>query len=515
MELFIREKYEHKRYITVENGGLGGQGPNRGGFNNPPASIQAPRQMGSLGTRPIQSSYSIGNQTMQSSSTRFSGFGNASSVQSTIRATPKQLHTSFGRTTQSGFGGSSNDNSTSQLQGAMRRASTLREIMNMGFSTDIAARAVEASNGDLKRALDWVLEQDDQTQTGTKGNQTAQVKTSIPDLLSDVSIAPTMNAPANPKSETTLLNGSKTASQPTKTDDAFADFADFGDFESALPAASSKVTEASSQINSTPGAGFPSGDALRKLYEQGPKPQAPQPGLTPSAIATKIQSPLRQALAQRPVPNISPLRKPMGTPMNTSPSKPWPGLQEKPDFNLTSAPNKSSSLPSSAINKPLTPITMQSQLPPTKSTMSALVASQNALVSNSGAPKNASSLSPSPPPPPPEETAIVETSAVPPPTAPPPVNANDPAESEQKELKDASPAEDQQAVETTEDSTPEDHIEDDKKVDDEDPFAALSMMALSSAKSDINNKPAKTPIVGVSSKLQKPVANTNLDELLG
>lgn len=240
MEGFIRDKYEAKRYITVENGGLGGALPGRFGASSAFSSSNT------LGPRPTQQPVmprrydDVGRST--SSMSYASRFQSNGSHPPPPRALPQS-------------------DPKSHLD-AVTRATTLRELVKMGFSTQLSLRAVEAASGDLQRAVDWLLQ---------------DVAKDAPSK-SAPALAPTRPSTTSKPVAADLLDFSDTPGNPPATKastvktDTNSDFADFGDFERALPTASSVSTSA---IPSTQGSKSLS-SSLADLYKQ-KRPAVPPP----------------------------------------------------------------------------------------------------------------------------------------------------------------------------------------------------------------------------------------------
>lgn len=127
---------------------------------------------------------------------------------------------------------------------AYQKASVVKAIMEMGFPATLAARAATVSDGDLQRAVDWVLQQKN-AQTDTPSQPPSKAERSLPDLLDFSGEAPSSasaNAPkrAVPKSvglESLMMssNPAQHAAASAEQADDDDDFADFGAFKSALP----------------------------------------------------------------------------------------------------------------------------------------------------------------------------------------------------------------------------------------------------------------------------------------
>lgn len=258
MEAFIRDKYENKRFITVENGGLGGAPSGRANIS--PALTSFP----TLGSRPVQYRNKplpydeVGRSSSSSYSARFAGNVAPPHPPSYPPKAPK-THID-----------------------AVASATTLRELVNMGFATQLALRAVEATSGDLQRAVDWLLQHD----SNNSASKSAPALTSSrPSAIPAKPVAADLldfTDDSGPKS-----SDLKKPSASKSTD--VPNFADFSDFETALPSTSSSV----GAMPSTQGSNSLS-RALADLYKQSrPAPPPPPPA---------SESPEVQAMSLSPVP---------------------------------------------------------------------------------------------------------------------------------------------------------------------------------------------------------------------
>ena len=93
----------------------------------------------------------------------------------------------------------------SKMQGSLRvnaiqRASTMKELINMGFSAEHDALAVEATEGDLQKIVDWVLKHRD---NGVRDNGVSYVQLPYQqpqqlDLLEFADAVPSLKVNAEP-----------------------------------------------------------------------------------------------------------------------------------------------------------------------------------------------------------------------------------------------------------------------------------------------------------------------------
>lgn len=404
MEAFIRDKYEHRRFITVENGGLGGQLPSRGSSMSTSTIRSSSFRNVTIGsTRPRQ------NVQLQSSNTPYDDPQSSSKNKNTYA-------NRFSNTTQ-------------QIQSSVKnpvvRASTLKELVNMGFSTDLSLRAVEASGGDLQRAIDWVLQHSSNSPPRPTSKQPKPKKEV--DLLDFSDPDPESNS-----------NHEQTSEPQSKVDD----LADFGEFESALPSTTNEASNTSSLSSS-----------LADLYKRPSYSSSSTPSnrhqiaqknmvSNPSAQATlKHQSNLGLAGIDLTVPNsASPSKAPLSPtpllfPTSTSDSR-----------DLVNTNNH---------------LTGDLRLQQTNGKQ------QQGLANNTNITERVPSLSSTPPPPPMQEEAIVATEGGPPPPSPPKPSSQDENRGTNVDVV-------QENSQSNKDSGK-------NQDEDEDPFAILSMMAMSSA----------------------------------
>lgn len=448
MERFIREKYEYRRFVKVEDGGLGGSVmPSRRAapLNSASHSLGMNR---ASGLQPYSSSSGRNVYDDFSSSKNNLKPGSMSSYARQFRNAGGGGYQSGGA---GGVGGKFNANRGLSPRSSfpsgratpMQRMSAVKEIMDMGFPAQLAARAVEAGDGDLQRAVEWVLQQNAPTSTTPLPSvQPVQVRAPEPpardlmDFGDPPPSAATNNASAPPANgaRSTASSGVMEATPPAVpqwvADD---DFADFGSFESALPASAAAPTS--------------------------PKPGAPQTG---TAFSSSLASLYTQAAT---VPVALPV------------TQPAPG----------SAPHSASAFPSV-----IAPQGTGSNLAAFygQSTASHSSPVQSPKFGGTQVAANLSSLpkSPAPPPLPVASEAVSSSDPLPPPpptSPPPPLDANgtqgDPLAGEDA-VKSPAPTVFQ------------------KK--DEDPFADLARVALSTAAS--SKKRISKPVDPVSPRPQAP-----------
>lgn len=476
METFIREKYEKKRYITVENGGLGGQPPAASSRRSP--YFPTGNALSSLHRDDPQSGGRYDDGATRRGTAMPLSYGDRFGPGASMNKAVRNVTNNAGRFNAGRMLGRPGN--------AFQRANTMKELLNMGFSTDLAARAVEASAGDLQKAVDWVLERNtlnnapdprpttlsqhpverDLLDFGTReAAPQSRVQSTIP--------AVARVAAAAPKSMATELLAPRsrvTASAPQAADSE--DFADFGAFESALPATTSDAPSISGSTVKGP-----LSNSIASLYAQSNK-------VTTNAVPSLSLSPKSKAV---PTTNVV-----SGVPRDR-----------------ISSPDKKSFSPVSKA-KPFLP-TSPSAIPrftwPTENNATAKrkvhappassVASSANNAANMGNPLAATMP---PPPPPMEEISIRNKDIIPPPPNSPPPSSPHPSKDEVSQP-NAAPqtngANNESKNETV--NPPTENVESNgmsKKVEDaeEDPFAALSMFALSSAKSKKKQPPPK-PIV--------------------
>lgn len=481
MERFIREKYETKRFITVENGGLGGSAPTRGSRRHsyqPNGSASRSASQATMGLRPMQGTDGYDDNSSRGRSSLPISYGDRFRP----GAPPWNGGIPYGSESQGRYNSGRGLGSLARPKNAIQRANTLKEIMNMGFPAQLAARAVEAGEGDLQRAVDWVLENSN-SQSTVLPQPAKPIREGVQrDLLDfgDPEPAPISHqqSPPNIVSTQSLVGPAAAKPSPFKTpENDFADFGDFGAFESALPAKtynSSTTSNPPSIMNANAGNGSLSG-AIASLYAQGPT-KGPTQTSQGSSQLTKIEP-----VSHRSNQFLSRSPK-MLSPQITS--RPFP---KSPSGKATPETIPSFSWPT--VNKPTSPIrgspTLNSKL-------------SRAAVHNVSGKESPSILSP-PPPPPMADLSIRNTQDVPPPppNCPPPakeslfVPPRTDAKTAPQPVTNVPPSEGGHG--TTE------SVENEAKKEaetEEDPFAALSMFALSSAtakKKSVENKPVSKP----------------------
>lgn len=260
MEKFIRDKYERKRFITVENGGLGGAESDRAprkaplpsnvGMNSTPQS--------SLGRRPVQmyQTYDEPGANVRKGAVPLS-YGGMFRSSAPPAPTPTWMSTRLSTGNYNAM--TESQANLSRPRNAIQRASTVREIMNMGFPAELAARAAEAAQGDLQRAVEWVLA------NSPDAHQPPASKPPQQDLLDfgEPTPAAMTNGVHGVDMNASTAKGSETATPPAAVREDFADFADFGAFESALPTV---IPAATVQTTSSRGAGISLSGSLAGLY---------------------------------------------------------------------------------------------------------------------------------------------------------------------------------------------------------------------------------------------------------
>lgn len=451
MEAFIRDKYEHRRFITVENGGLGGA----------EMRSSSSSALKSLGPRPKQA------------------------------APPRRPYDDVRLSSSSSYGASFNhsrshapqpsDLSKSSLRNPLARATTLKELVNMGFSTDLALRAVEASDGDLQRAVDWVVHNSGHAKTESSFQSVCSnpFETDLLDFSDDSVPNPsTMSCTTTPTTTLQLVAGGK---QPKPS--YVADFADFGDFESALPSVKTvqpenkPVASASNAIDK----GEHNGN-LADLYHK----------LAPSAITKKREN-LNSKLSNNSTQAGTSLQvvKSVSNALTekSSPEHPVGRLSPK------------AAVDSSKLGLPFIDL---------KDTSTRARIQRANPIMNNHVSKSNPKPTPGPPPPPPiQEAAIMTATGGPPPPSPP---ANKSQQMSEERTRGESMAVEPQV---SKEERPEKAF---REQGDEDPFAALSMMALSSAS---KKKPNPTiaseriPPKEVKIDATTTSSNGNVDDLLG
>lgn len=479
MEAFIRDKYERRRYITVENGGLGGEDPTSASR----VGSQGARRSG-LGPRPAQRS----TQTH-----RYDDGGRP--------AAPTSYAARFGGGAGGNAGlatGGGNKSRAMQATRALARAATVQELAKMGFATPLALRAVEASDGDLHRALDWLLRNagGDNSKTGAAPSSTSQppAKKLMPDLL-DFGAD---DFPASPPPQQQQQQQRTTAPPPPHV----SDFADFGDFESALPsppasaapAAAGVVAKAAAVTASTTSkqAQMPLRQALADFYK---------PGATPAARGTQPSAGRARPITTGLQPHAGgALRSPTSPGGVGAPSLPLRPTLSPTAFAYRTSPRSGGSAPGpvqmaqrkEATGMPTINLGELARAAKTQMKVKAVVkqASNGTangavnVLSASGAhvsqpqplpqPQSQSQPQSQPPPPPMQDAAMLPTSDGPSPPSPSKESAEQNGTAKEHGLADnAGKAREGEKEEESE--APEEPEE------EEDPFAALSMMALSSA----------------------------------
>ncbi|KAI0566523.1 Ubiquitin-associated protein [Gracilaria domingensis] len=498
MERFIRDKYENKRYITVENGGLGGQTVSRNR-----SSRLAPRSTpGSLGPRPAQSmpesrqaAYDSAPTVRKTGMSSISYGGRFSRPVKPMREPQRTV--AVGKPFTSSTGRSN----------AIQRASTLKQLLTMGFPQDVAVKAVEAGDGDLQRSLDWVLQQD-----GKSMNQARDAAPPRPlqkDLLDfDEPSAPTAPTAAPQRSvpkvmatesliSSTAKDSSAESNATPATNSGFADFADFGGFQQTLPSAVSPKGQSTSNLPSTTTPkNTPLTSSLANLYKKSP----PNPTTAPSHI-----SPFSQAVSPLQFPNSSVQAVSKTGAGDTHKNEDSLGLTTFESLSPQNLRLTGKTIPSMRLSEQKQPAGVQAPY------------------------KISSTNEPPPPPPPPEHMLFPGTLASQPPPPSPQLESNAKQTSATqnlggtcKEVQSDSPGSKTEAKEETpKNNSTEKEEEQGKKEEEVDPFAALSMMALSSATSAQKkrkaNKASSLPktLETSSPKGTEVVQNSiNLDELL-
>lgn len=515
MERFIRDKYEHRRYITEENGGLGGKiaGPNALSTNYSPY-----RGAGALGPRPSQSlpgnshlgsTYDglDGKRTVPKSSMSYSGrFGSGSRTTSTGATHGYQTRGTGGFNVSSMSNSMRSSAHKTRASNPMQRVMTLRELTNMGFSTQLALRAVEASSGELQAAVEWILQQKNTEERNAPSSLPRPVEPKpIQDLLDFGDPVPQASlpkqtavpAPRAASSEVLVAQQKSTAAN----EDDFADFADFGAFESALPAAK----PAQKLMSTAPTRTI---DKLATLYKQSPPRQPLQ-----SSGALQFSRIDRRGQQLSPTIRTTPSPKLLAQKASEVQAK----VPEE-DLGLTTFTSLAKNTIQLSKTKPL----QLNQITPNP--QSAL---PHTIPGNNPGPTGV----PGPPSPVHVTVARGVQGASPPAVSPPGpgFGANDIAtgarqkDSTSTALKgrEDSGGGDVAAVEKTANGGT---VEEEKE--EEDPFAALSMMALTSAKAAPKKGKAKPQTTNLSksteSKTPAPVAGApganseiNLDDLFG
>jgi hypothetical protein len=250
MERFIRDKYERLLFASEELSSR------------------------SAGSRPVtEASYREGRGSPYHGYERGSGatagyLGNHGSPDISHRMFVEHhgVHGSErGRLTTSGLGRRPAQSPVLGEISPYQRAETMKQILDMGFPPRVAARALEVSRGNLERAVDWVLQNeasvyDPPDHRLVAAEQIAEVaapQSSQPgpahsDLL-DFTTESRATAYAKPGQEV-RIHASKAGVDPPAWVASDEDFADFGAFESALPATTAtKPTVGMTIIGAAPG----------------------------------------------------------------------------------------------------------------------------------------------------------------------------------------------------------------------------------------------------------------------
>ena len=189
MERFIRDKYEARLYMNVEEGGLGGvRGrENRGGTDGRSFGGRSEQRFDGGGS---EGGYDRGGNGLQTGGYQ-GGVDRAfmarhqddiaspsgrrrKGVKARVRPSLRGRYTDHfggwngdidGSYSRGGGGQFNRDRvlaqrNASQVGGAVspyQRATVMKHLLDMGFTPDISGAAVEASGGDLERAVEWVL----------------------------------------------------------------------------------------------------------------------------------------------------------------------------------------------------------------------------------------------------------------------------------------------------------------------------------------------------------------------
>ncbi|CAN8077032.1 unnamed protein product [Agarophyton chilense] len=509
MERFIRDKYENKRYITIENGGLGGQTVGR---NRSSRLAQRPTQ-NSLGPRPEQAMPVAHQAAYDTTPTiRKTGMSSMSYVgrfSRPVKTYPQQPQ----RTTVTGKSFTSSTGNASAVQ----RASTLKQLLTMGFPQDVAVNAVEAGEGDLQRSLDWVLQSDGKSTSQSPAPSTIPPRDVQKDLLdfdeppasalgsaSALASAPAHQplAPKTVATESLISSTATDSSSKHMTSSGFADFADFGAFHQPLPsvlpsvlpsAISLKQQQNISPLTSTDMAATSTNEALKSslsnFYKNSPKP---------TAASSHFQR--------------------------------FPKASSPFQFSISS----SQTIGKTRTNEDSLGLTTFDSLSPQNlklagKSIPAISLSEQSLHSGTAVPHTLLSTSePSPPPPPPEHLLFPDPTANQPPPPSPKLDstANQvPSSKKQGQRHEELQRTDSVSKVEKEEVLPKNDQngtnEKNEEEEDEDPFAALSMMALSSAtKAHRKQKGKKESITpkaletSTSKGAEGTQSSINLDELL-
>lgn len=512
MEQFTRDKYENRRFITVENGGLGGAEMPRHGLSVASNLSAPPNRSLRPSSRQLYEEETSRRPTASTSYAARFATGPAPHARSAT-ANPYDRPSTLGP--RPGMF------TTSSQPEALKRASTLRELVNMGFPTNIALRAVQASRGDLQQAVEWVLQNTNQNNEPAQPVAPPSTRDQ-PNLLDfDEPDAPPMSTATIAPAHTSTNGKIAAAKAPAPPPAHFTDFADFGDFESALPTAKTNVpspghpaalvtTSTTASVSAAKPSAAKLGGSLADLYKKGP-PKPPSPSRNPASRMPSLQtSPGVGAVgtfANIPPKALSPLSggKPISSKQALSQARlgmPVIDLKQNlsaaPSINMTKGgiPNGSSNIIKVAAAAP--PMKMAQAQPP-------------------------------PPPPPMQEEAFLSAMAPPPPPNPPPSRGNGKSKMEdvsgenvEADTKEGSPKDETQKDEPLKEANVEEEVE-------EDPFAALSMMALSSATKVRKDNPkpvvpkvekvepvsTETAPAAPSKPAAQPAGDFNLDDFFG
>lgn len=354
MERWIRDKYEVKLYMREEDGGLGG-------VRGRAARSLSSRQPSEQPSRYHQQRSSVNGTSF---SPRDSAHGRHGGARSSFPSYGDRYgagsSTRSERSSYSSGGGRFNSNRILADHGVPRlgrgaspyqRAAVMKNLLDMGFDATTASTAVEASGGDLERAVEWVLANkpnsnapergDMQRGTGAKPKPPPSHKeVNLLDFGDDVNDSP-------PKTTNTPLRTTETESillQPEKKIDIAKtqkDELDFGDFESA------DVTspELSTSINKE----------TAKSSINGTGPTSVLQTTSTSTLTSSLAELYRKGQSTRPDVGITP-----GTPQ--SPSAPAnmaarPPVASRPMFTSENAQAPSTVL----VTGRSTPLTVQTQ----------------------------------------------------------------------------------------------------------------------------------------------------------
>lgn len=266
MEKFIRDKYEKKRFITLENGGLGGAESERalrkGSFSSASTASDMSQSSLGLGLRPPQTYPTYNNL---GASIRKGGrpLNYSDTFRSDAPSAPLSAWTRNMLPVDSRNVMATSQASLSRPKNAIQRASTVREIMNMGFPAELAARAAEAAQGDLQRAVEWVLANSPDAHRPPPPPPPKAPQKDLLDFDEPIS-GVNMNGLQGNGMQASIPKNDGAVKSSSYVQDDFADFADFGAFESALPSATLTATASTA----SQGANLLSG-SIAKLYSQG------------------------------------------------------------------------------------------------------------------------------------------------------------------------------------------------------------------------------------------------------